>query len=100
MKVIGYIKPEYNDEGEVVNGDYVNGGLVALSESELSVLGLLQSAWDGETFRAYINMRDTDNRMLSDAFKAVRCFVEAKFALNEFKNSINNLDDVLMGKSE
>jgi hypothetical protein len=100
MKIIGGIQPEYNESGEVVNGFYIGGAIAMLSEREARVLGLLQLAWDGDIFRFPPGRYEADDRDMNNAFKAIRAFVDAKFAINEFKDAINLLDDLLIKEDE
>lgn len=98
MKILGGISPEYDEDGEVINASYMGGAIVAITEKEGRFLALLQAAWKGGTFRWDLNAREADNCEMDDQFKAIHAWVEAKFALNEFKSVIDDLDGLLMGK--
>jgi hypothetical protein len=101
MKVLGSVNPEYDENGEVVNTDYMGGTIAMLTEREMTQLNLLQQAWDDKIFKFPPSRYEADERSMDDAFKAIRCFVETKFALNEFRACINDLDSLLVkGKSD
>jgi hypothetical protein len=100
MKIIGNVQPEYNEGGEVINSSYIGGSIAMLSERETNLLALLQLAWDGDIFRFPPGRFNADERDMSDAFKAIRAFTEAKLAINEFRETINLLDDLLIKENE
>jgi hypothetical protein len=97
MKIIGSVIPEIIEPGELANAEYAGGVIVMLTEREAAILASLQIVWDGDIFKFPNRPRDIEEREMSNAFCAVRSFVEAKFAINEFRNSINNLDDMIKG---
>jgi hypothetical protein len=97
MKKIGNVTPEIIEPGKSLDMEYVNGIIVMLTEREAVILASLQMAWDGDTFIWQNRPGIIEEKEMSGAFYAVRSFVEAKFAINEFRNSINNLDDMIKG---
>lgn len=94
--MIGDVKLEVTESGELANAAYAGGVIVMLTKQEAAILASLQMAWDGHIFRFPDHPRDIEKREMSDAFWAVRSFVQAKFAINEFRDSINYLDDILI----
>lgn len=102
MKVIGSVATLDKDEnGEYRDTAYMGGSIVMLNEEETRYLGLLQAAWSGAAYRNDIGIRNRlQSENMSDAFKAVHSFVDAKFAVNEFREMIDRLDNILLEKNE
>ena len=79
-----------------------NGHAVELSRSEYSSLVALAEAvegnkWDWSKATAY---HETQlSREMDDAFKAVRAFIAAKFAVNELSSAVGDLE-FLLGELE
>jgi hypothetical protein len=93
MKSIGYIESGGNTEQK-----YIGGSIVMLTQREMALLLMLQDAWDGAVFRwpPAKNEKLSDDNEMSDIFKAIHCFIEAKLAINEFKKTIDDLNDLIM----
>jgi len=96
MKVIGKIPAKFTDAGEVENADYVDGSIVMLSHAEVITIKQLQDAYNGDTFNWRVARGEFDNIEMSDAFRLVSKFASAKFAINEFRETIDRLDEILM----
>jgi hypothetical protein len=92
MKTIGSVQPEYNERGEITNHFYIGGSIVILSEREARHLALLQVAWDDDVFRFPPGTHK--------AFRAIRVFTEAKFAINEFRDTLALLNNLLIKEGE
>jgi hypothetical protein len=100
MKIIGRMEPKFTgDTGHIEDPEYLSGSIVALTKKEVEVLRLLQDAWNGEVFE-WFHASSPDDKDMSDAFRAILNFVEIKFAINEFKEAINNLDNILIKGEE
>ncbi len=99
MKTIGYIEPAFTtDDGEItmLDPEYEGGTIVQLTQRETALLIKLQDAWDGGVFRwPPSDNEKLDEREMNSAFKAIQSFIEMKFAVNEFRNTIDRLDDLL-----
>lgn len=100
MKILGSISPEYNEVGEVINAPYVMGAIVAMTEREVKTLALLQEAWDGDVFHPGVFREKIDSIEMDKQFQAIRAWVEAKLALNEFRQVIDDLDSLLIGEDD
>jgi hypothetical protein len=100
MKTIGSVQPEYNERGEITNHFYIGGSIVILSEREARHLALLQVAWDDDVFRFPPGTFDVDERDMHKAFRAIRVFTEAKFAINEFRDTLALLNNLLIKEGE
>jgi hypothetical protein len=97
MKIIGNVEPEINESSELVNTQYAGGTIVMLSRRETSTLALLQDAWDGKVFRFnFESIGNPKEKDMDNAFKSIYSFIEAKFAINELRNVVNNLDSILV----
>lgn len=97
MNILGDIAPKFDgDSSEIINSEYAFGKIVQLTEKESKALSLLQTAWNGDLDRGYRDHFHPESDDMSSQFKAVLCFVHAKFAVNEFKNSISMLDKLLI----
>jgi hypothetical protein len=99
MKVVGEIRAEFIDEeGHVNNPDYVGGLIVQLTQQEAATLKQLQDVWDGlgwDIKRLMGNHIPSDIKM-DNMFCAVRLFVEAKLAVNELKDEVDKLNNILV----
>ncbi len=98
MIVIGTIEPnEYQ-----TNGEYLGGGMVLLSPYEMRAIKMLQNACEGlRDDYHHIEWGKPKDAMVDDLFMLVYRFAEAKFAVNDFKNKIEGLENVLgVGKNE
>lgn len=99
MKIIGTVEPVYTDEaGHVEDATYLGGAIVQLTIQEIKLLKMLDDAWKGHIStwlpdRRPITMDEVD---MSNRFKAIRVFVETRYALNEFKAAISKLDGILI----
>lgn len=102
MKVIGWIEPEYeHDEkyGRVVtNAGYVNGSIIAFTAAETNILGRLQDAIEGDIYQWFDDstLRPPKEGGVDKALWLVYQFVKARFAVNEFTRTVENLDNTLM----
>ena len=94
MKVLGRIEPSFNDEGIYDDPDYLGGVIVSLTEKEMRILSLLQESCEGYTFR-YKNVGLPEDKFMSDVFMAIQAFTEAKFQINEFREMIDRIDDMI-----
>lgn len=98
MKVIGDVTPKFDEEGNTVNVNYVGGCIIMLTSREASIFRDLQKAAKSEKWRFPFPDERTkpDDIKMDTLFWLVRQFTEAKFAINEFKGTIERLDDILM----
>lgn len=96
MKIIGKPVLEKDKDGEYVDTAYINGTIIMLTEREAKTLGLLQNALKGEVFKWDAYQYDLRDKDMNNAFMAIRCFVEAKFSVNELEAMVNNLNEVLI----
>ena len=98
MKVIGEVAAKLNEEGEAENKDYLGGSIVMLSQREMVILRQLQDAANGHKwhFVGIPASHITDDVEMDNLFWLVRQFIEAKFAINEFKGAIERLDGIMM----
>lgn len=97
MKIIATIDPIYNND-ECINAEYVGGKVIHLTRQELKTLTTLQQAIDGQSYnwQSFLGEQSPDGRDMSDLFACVYAFVLAKFQVNELKELINKLDNVIM----
>lgn len=97
MKILGSISPEFNDNNEVINAQYINGKIIAFTHREVSILSMLQMANEniGLDWSKYDMFKSPTNDDISDAMKCVWAFVEARFQINKFQETINYLRDML-----
>jgi len=103
VKTIGEVTPVFADgSGHVEDTIYLGGSIVMLSRSEVKVLRMLQDACEGDTFNWSLmdNRNNPDNIEMSNTFRLVYEFSIAKFAINEFKGTVDRLDDILMKENE
>lgn len=101
MKIIGTVSTLDKDEnGEYLDTAYMGGAIIMLNETETRLLKLLQDAWNGETFRHNARGYNPQSKDMSNAFKAINSFVEAKFVVNEFRVMVDNLDSMLLEKGQ
>lgn len=96
MKVIGTITEE-TEGNRIVNPDYLGGTIVMLTGQETRTLSLLQEAsqghgWDWQRMRHQI----LEDEKMAEVFILIYQFVKAKFAVNKFKETIDELDKTLM----
>lgn len=95
MKTIGFVDAAFTDDSI-----YANGSIVMLSRREVETLKMLSGVWDGKIFRWIPMGDDKIDTEMSDVFKAIRCFIEAKLAVNELRAAANRLDGFLMKETE
>ena len=105
MKVIGGITPDFQDnDGRVSNGDYLGGSIVMLSKAEMMVLEMLQSSLKGDQDdwlnRSQFRSSVDTNVVMDDAFSLVLIYARSKFAVNEFKSSVEWMEGLLKGNYE
>ncbi len=101
MKVIGTVDPTENQlagsfEKEDQGGKYLGGGIVLLSTYEMKAVKMLQEACEG--LRSdYLSMKwgKPKDAEIDDLFMLVYRFAEAKFAINDFKGRIKELENAL-----
>ncbi len=105
MKVIGKIHHQVDDQGYVTDDrdsiKYLGGNIVILSKHEMGALKILQDACNGlrsDLFR--VGSERLDNAMMDDLFMLVCKFAEAKFAINDFKGKIKELESILEGNKD
>lgn len=98
MQIIGDITPKFDEEGNTTNVNYVGGCIIMLTSREASIFRDLQKAAKGEKWQFPFPDERTkpDDAEMDTLFWLVRQFAEAKFAINDFKEAINRLDDMLM----
>ena len=101
MQIIGDIIPKFDDDGEVTNPGYAGGVLVQLSRSEARILAELKLALDGHEwdYSRLINAKLSDYE-ISEVLLIIRVFIEAKFAINQMKNTVDELENILTGLEE
>ncbi len=109
MKVIGNFVPDQKDidpkdEQRYLESDrykYKGGGIVLLSQHEMGALDMLQKACNGlENQYPHFEWGKPDNVMIDDLFMLVYRFAEARFAINDFKDTIERLESILKGKKD
>jgi len=100
MKIIGTIPAKFTDAGEIENTDYLDGSVVMLSRAEVVMIDRLQEACSGDVFNWRNAHGDFDDIEMSNIFRLVYEFANAKFAVNEFREAIDRLDDLLMKENE
>lgn len=102
MKVIGRIEPEYEHDEKLgrvcTNGGYVNGSIIAFTAAETNVLGRLQEAIEGDFYDWFKDgdLRPPKEGGVDKALWLVYQFVKARFAVNEFARTVEDLDNTLM----
>ena len=100
MRVIGRIEPNVNrDEQYIENGEYVRGAIVELTPHEMALIKALQDACEGRQWRTgnimeYWQEKAKDIDM-SEAFAVIEKFVIARFAINDFKNMVTELENTV-----
>ena len=103
MKVIGKVDYIRKDEetGVSYGDEYLEGGIVLLSRHEMGALDMLQKACNGlENQYPHFEWGKPDNVMIDDLFMLVYRFAEARFAINDFKDTIERLESILKGKKD
>jgi hypothetical protein len=98
VKVLGVIKPEFSDEGHVMNLEYMEGSIIALTATEMRLLRAIQDASDGYAWNwemVDVPSGNLENRLMDKAFLCIYNWVIAKFAINDFQLTIDKLRDQL-----
>jgi hypothetical protein len=98
VKVLGTIKPEFDNEGRVMNSEYIKGSIVTLTATEMRLLRAIQDASDGYAWdweKVDVPSGNLENRLMDKAFLCIYNWVIAKFAVNDFQLTINKLRDRL-----
>lgn len=104
MKVIGQITPEYEDNEEygtvVRNSSYVSGHIIAFTPKESAILRMLQQAIEGDISRWLTDydamLKPPKDGGVDEALWLVYQFVKARFAVNEFAQIVDELENTLM----
>lgn len=104
MKILGQITPEYEDSEEFgticKNASYVSGHIIAFTPKETTILRMLQSAIDGDVCRHLADydsiLKPPDEGGIDTALWLVYQFVKARFAVNEFAQAVDELENTLM----
>jgi len=102
MRTIGRIVIKQNKEGFVENHEYADGIIVELTSQEAMLLRGLQDSCDGQRWNLERILNDPHNSKpndvdMSEAFGLVRRFAEMRFAVNDFKSMVNQLEDTING---
>ena len=77
----------------------IGGAIVELTQHEMALIKALQDACDGRQWRTgnimeYWQERAKDVDM-SEAFSVIERFVVARFAINDFKKMVTELEDTI-----
>ncbi len=103
MKVMGTADHVTTDEltGISQGDEYLGGGIVILSRYEMEAIKMLQDACEGfKSDYLRLELGKPKDAIIDDLFMLVYRFAEAKFAINDFKDKIEGLENVLEGKKD
>ncbi len=98
MRVIGTVEPEKSHQLAEISqdGEYLGGSVVLLSPYEMKAIKMLQDACKGLKDDYHLmEWGKPENAMIDDLFMLVYRFAETKFAINDFKDKIERLENVL-----
>lgn len=99
MRTIGRVELKFDNEGIAQNADYANGLIVELTSKEAYMLKLLQDACKGKQCKVDKMLDDYRTRPedinMDDLFGLVWTYTKARFAINDFKNVVSQLDETI-----
>jgi len=99
MRVIGRIEPKFDKDNNCENAPYIDGAIVELTSKEAATIKALQEAcagnnWPIEKLMHFYRSKPDDIDM-DDLFGLVWTYTQSRFAVNDFKTVVNQLEETL-----
>lgn len=97
MRVIGRVEGIFTDSGECLNIDYLDGSIVELTSREVHILKALQDSCANRNWKSIdmFHHERLDNADMAETFDLIWMFTKTRFAVNDFKSTVNELEEIL-----